>query len=133
MSTIMSPFGSTHGLAPTNSQIAQMRLGSCNNISVSWLYILFCHKFFFFFTLPSSPLSFLLISILMTGSCYFSVIIILLSFIFYINVFCTLKADCERNQVQFSQLRTIIYPLQILPLLKYLLFVKLTSLEILSQ
>ncbi|XP_020288893.1 protein ECT2-like isoform X5 [Pseudomyrmex gracilis] len=35
MSTIMSPFGSTHGLAPTNPQIAQMRLGSCNNISVS--------------------------------------------------------------------------------------------------
>ncbi|XP_020288889.1 protein ECT2-like isoform X2 [Pseudomyrmex gracilis] len=33
MSTIMSPFGSTHGLAPTNPQIAQMRLGSCNNIS----------------------------------------------------------------------------------------------------
>lgn len=35
MSTIMSPFGSTQSLPPTNQQIAQMRLGSCNNISVS--------------------------------------------------------------------------------------------------
>lgn len=35
MSTIMSPFGTAHNLAPTNQQIAQMRLGSCNNISVS--------------------------------------------------------------------------------------------------
>ncbi|XP_072745850.1 protein ECT2 isoform X5 [Anoplolepis gracilipes] len=33
MSTIMSPFGSTQSLPPTNQQIAQMRLGSCNNIS----------------------------------------------------------------------------------------------------
>ncbi|XP_026825032.1 protein ECT2 isoform X9 [Ooceraea biroi] len=33
MSTIMSPFGATHSLAPANQQIAQMRLGSCNNIS----------------------------------------------------------------------------------------------------
>ncbi|XP_067205305.1 protein ECT2 isoform X10 [Linepithema humile] len=33
MSTIMSPFGTAHNLAPTNQQIAQMRLGSCNNIS----------------------------------------------------------------------------------------------------
>ncbi|XP_012055311.1 PREDICTED: protein ECT2 [Atta cephalotes] len=33
MSTIMSPFGVTQNLPPTNQQIAQMRLGSCNNIS----------------------------------------------------------------------------------------------------
>ncbi|XP_025268888.1 protein ECT2 isoform X3 [Camponotus floridanus] len=33
MSTIMSPFGSTQSLPPTNQQMAQMRLGSCNNIS----------------------------------------------------------------------------------------------------
>ncbi|XP_011878226.1 PREDICTED: protein ECT2 isoform X4 [Vollenhovia emeryi] len=33
MSTIMSPFGATQTLPPTNQQIAQMRLGSCNNIS----------------------------------------------------------------------------------------------------
>ncbi|KAH0949346.1 hypothetical protein HN011_009987 [Eciton burchellii] len=33
MSTIMSPFGATHSLTPANQQIAQMRLGSCNNIS----------------------------------------------------------------------------------------------------
>ncbi|CAL1675191.1 unnamed protein product [Lasius platythorax] len=33
MSTIMSPFGSTQSLPPTNQQIAQMRLGSCNNIN----------------------------------------------------------------------------------------------------
>ncbi|XP_018398539.1 PREDICTED: protein ECT2 [Cyphomyrmex costatus] len=35
MSTIMSPFGVTQNLPPSNQQIAQMRLGSCNNISVS--------------------------------------------------------------------------------------------------
>ncbi|XP_024892494.1 protein ECT2-like isoform X6 [Temnothorax curvispinosus] len=33
MSTIMSPFGVAQNLPPTNQQIAQMRLGSCNNIS----------------------------------------------------------------------------------------------------
>ncbi|XP_011689501.1 PREDICTED: protein ECT2 isoform X2 [Wasmannia auropunctata] len=33
MSTIMSPFGVTQNHPPTNQQIAQMRLGSCNNIS----------------------------------------------------------------------------------------------------
>ncbi|KAL0123377.1 hypothetical protein PUN28_005721 [Cardiocondyla obscurior] len=33
MSTIMSPLGVTHNLPSTNQQIAQMRLGSCNNIS----------------------------------------------------------------------------------------------------
>ncbi|KYM99735.1 Protein ECT2 [Cyphomyrmex costatus] len=33
MSTIMSPFGVTQNLPPSNQQIAQMRLGSCNNIS----------------------------------------------------------------------------------------------------
>ncbi|XP_025992199.1 protein ECT2 isoform X6 [Solenopsis invicta] len=33
MSTIMSPFGATQTLPSTNQQIAQMRLGSCNNIS----------------------------------------------------------------------------------------------------
>ncbi|XP_070169788.1 protein ECT2 isoform X6 [Polyergus mexicanus] len=37
MSTIMSPFGSTQSLPPTNQQIAQMRLGSCNNISMDEL------------------------------------------------------------------------------------------------
>ncbi|XP_012533950.1 protein ECT2 isoform X2 [Monomorium pharaonis] len=33
MSTIMSPFAGTQTLPPTNQQIVQMRLGSCNNIS----------------------------------------------------------------------------------------------------
>ncbi|XP_029174380.1 protein ECT2 isoform X2 [Nylanderia fulva] len=33
MSTIMSPFGSTQSLPPTNQQITQMRLGSCSNIN----------------------------------------------------------------------------------------------------
>ncbi|XP_033226944.1 protein ECT2 isoform X2 [Belonocnema kinseyi] len=33
MSTMMSPFGSTHSLTPTSQQLAQMRLASCNNIN----------------------------------------------------------------------------------------------------
>lgn len=35
MSTMMSPFGSTHSLTPASQQLAQMRLASCNNINVS--------------------------------------------------------------------------------------------------
>lgn len=61
MSTIMSPFGVTQTLPPTNQQIAQMRLGSCNNISVSWKS--FLYRFFFYscFFLSSFALSFLLL------------------------------------------------------------------------
>ncbi|XP_015113709.1 protein ECT2 isoform X4 [Diachasma alloeum] len=33
MSTMMSPFGSTHSLTPASQQLAQMRLASCNNIN----------------------------------------------------------------------------------------------------
>ncbi|KAJ8680542.1 hypothetical protein QAD02_016329 [Eretmocerus hayati] len=33
MSTMMSPFGSTHSLTPASQQLAQMRLASCNNLN----------------------------------------------------------------------------------------------------
>lgn len=42
MSTMMSPFGSTNSLTPASQQLAQMRLASCNNINVSWLFIIAC-------------------------------------------------------------------------------------------
>jgi hypothetical protein len=39
VSTMMSPFGSTTNLTPA-SQLAQMRLASCNNLNVSQVLVL---------------------------------------------------------------------------------------------
>lgn len=39
MSSMISPFGSTSNLTPA-SQLAQMRLASCNNINVSNLLVI---------------------------------------------------------------------------------------------